>query len=436
MLKDSDSCREDIDEALRQAELTDDLELLVDAYISQFNYQWDRGRVAHGAALSRRALTDLLARGGVIGVPQFAGILADSLLSLGRLQEAAVVVRDGLAVGGQGNGASFLRLVAAQCAVRRGRLPDADQHLARAYELIPTLEERPGLGAPPLLAEVLLARGEASAALAMITRTLEVQSVDERVVDLMLLWGARAAADLADHARDRRDADGARRARELLDRLVGVRDGLAGVPFTPMVPDDLALPALRAVFEAESARCGGSEGLAGRWAEVAELCDRADLGWEAQLARTRQASCLCDQRAGRAEIAGPLGEVHRFASQEEAVDLQQRVVGIARLARVPLVHPEPVTQLLGGPFGSLTGREREILGHLVNGLTYAQIARTLFISEKTVSSHVSNVLRKTGTSSRHEVAALSLRVATTDADHLGPKGSAVHTGAHDLPRPP
>ena len=90
----------------------------------------------------------------------------------------------------------------------------------------------------------------------------------------------------------------------------------------------------------------------------------------------------------------------------------------------------------GGPFDSLTGREREILRHLVDGLTYAEIARTLFISEKTVSSHVSNVLRKTGTSSRHEVSALSLRVATTEADHLGAKGSAVHTGAHDLPRPP
>ena len=346
VMKDADSCREDIDEALRQAERTDDLELLVDAYISQFNYLWDRGRVADGAALSRRALTDLLARGGVVGVPLFAGILADSLLSLGRLREAAVVVRDGLAVGGLGNGASFLRLVAAQCAVRRGRLPDADQHLARAYELIPTLEDRPGLGAPPLLAEVLLARGEPTATLEMITRTLEVQAVDERVVDLMLLWGARAAADLADHARDRRDPGGVRRARELLDRLVDRRDGLAGVPFTPLVPDDLALPAHRAVFEAESARCAGTRGLAGSWAEVAGLCDRADLGWEAQLARMRQASCLCEERAGRAEIAGPLGEVHRFAVQEEAVALRHRAEGIARLARVRLVHPEPLERRL------------------------------------------------------------------------------------------
>jgi DNA-binding NarL/FixJ family response regulator len=48
----------------------------------------------------------------------------------------------------------------------------------------------------------------------------------------------------------------------------------------------------------------------------------------------------------------------------------------------------------------LTAREREILQYLVAGSTYAEIASTLVISEKTVSSHVSNLLRKTQTSSR------------------------------------
>ncbi|MGH2703325.1 MAG: LuxR C-terminal-related transcriptional regulator [Actinomycetota bacterium] len=41
--------------------------------------------------------------------------------------------------------------------------------------------------------------------------------------------------------------------------------------------------------------------------------------------------------------------------------------------------------------------------------TYAEIAKALFISEKTVSVHISNLLRKTGTSSRREVSALALR---------------------------
>jgi DNA-binding CsgD family transcriptional regulator len=48
-------------------------------------------------------------------------------------------------------------------------------------------------------------------------------------------------------------------------------------------------------------------------------------------------------------------------------------------------------------------------GYLAQGLTYAEIARTLVISEKTVSSHVSNLLRKTGTASRVELIRLLRR---------------------------
>ena len=65
---------------------SDDLELLADAFISQVNYEGGRGQIAAQAATARRALDDLLARGGVIGVPMFAQILAHSLLTLGLLR--------------------------------------------------------------------------------------------------------------------------------------------------------------------------------------------------------------------------------------------------------------------------------------------------------------------------------------------------------------
>ena len=67
------------------------------------------------------------------------------------------------------------------------------------------------------------------------------------------------------------------------------------------------------------------------------------------------------------------------------------------------------------PLEGLTPREQEVLGHLVAGRTYAEIARSLYISDKTVSAHVSNLLRKTGTASRHEVSALVLRLRETEA---------------------
>jgi Bacterial regulatory proteins, luxR family/AAA ATPase domain len=54
--------------------------------------------------------------------------------------------------------------------------------------------------------------------------------------------------------------------------------------------------------------------------------------------------------------------------------------------------------------------DRQPTGHLVAGRTNAEIARDLFISRKTVSVHVTNLLRKTGTANRIEAAALARRL--------------------------
>jgi DNA-binding CsgD family transcriptional regulator/tetratricopeptide (TPR) repeat protein len=56
---------------------------------------------------------------------------------------------------------------------------------------------------------------------------------------------------------------------------------------------------------------------------------------------------------------------------------------------------------------ALTERESEVLGLLVDGRSNRQIAGRLFISEKTVSVHVSNILGKLGVRSRAEAAALA-----------------------------
>jgi DNA-binding NarL/FixJ family response regulator len=60
---------------------------------------------------------------------------------------------------------------------------------------------------------------------------------------------------------------------------------------------------------------------------------------------------------------------------------------------------------------ALTDREREVLGLLVEGCTNREIARRLYISEKTVSVHVSNILAKLGARSRTEAAAIARRDA-------------------------
>jgi two-component system response regulator DegU len=57
----------------------------------------------------------------------------------------------------------------------------------------------------------------------------------------------------------------------------------------------------------------------------------------------------------------------------------------------------------------LTARELEVLQHIVYGETNKEIAASLFISEKTVKNHVTNILRKLGLSDRTQAAVYALR---------------------------
>ncbi|MDI9628098.1 MAG: response regulator transcription factor, partial [Acidobacteriota bacterium] len=51
----------------------------------------------------------------------------------------------------------------------------------------------------------------------------------------------------------------------------------------------------------------------------------------------------------------------------------------------------------------LSQREREVLKLIARGYSYKEIARELFISIKTVETHVSNVLRKLQLSNRYQL---------------------------------
>jgi DNA-binding NarL/FixJ family response regulator len=55
------------------------------------------------------------------------------------------------------------------------------------------------------------------------------------------------------------------------------------------------------------------------------------------------------------------------------------------------------------PDAVLTAREREVLGHVARGHSYARIGEDLFISAKTVENHVRNILAKLHLSRRHEL---------------------------------
>jgi DNA-binding NarL/FixJ family response regulator len=61
---------------------------------------------------------------------------------------------------------------------------------------------------------------------------------------------------------------------------------------------------------------------------------------------------------------------------------------------VPSIDPE---------LDQLTQREREVLRLIARGYAYKEVAKELFISVKTVETHVSSVLRKLQLSNRHEL---------------------------------
>lgn len=70
---------------------------------------------------------------------------------------------------------------------------------------------------------------------------------------------------------------------------------------------------------------------------------------------------------------------------------------------------EPAEVFFVPPGADLTSREEEVLACLAAGMSNKQVARSLDISVKTVAVHVSNLLRKTGSASRTEVALWALR---------------------------
>ncbi|MEO7449133.1 MAG: LuxR C-terminal-related transcriptional regulator, partial [Humibacillus sp.] len=97
------------------------------------------------------------------------------------------------------------------------------------------------------------------------------------------------------------------------------------------------------------------------------------------------------------------------AAQMGAGHVERQAAALARHHRVPLRQGAAGA----GPRARLTERESEVLDQIESGATNREIAARLFISEKTVSIHVSHVLRKLGVKNRGEAAALARQATPT-----------------------
>ena len=110
--------------------------------------------------------------------------------------------------------------------------------------------------------------------------------------------------------------------------------------------------------------------------------------------------------------AGARGYLLKGASRKEIFDAIRTVY-----SGDSLLGPAVTTRLLEhlergdeqGPSNDLTPREIEVLALLARGRKNSEIARTLFIGERTVKFHVSSILAKLGAGNRTEAARIAVR---------------------------
>lgn len=97
-----------------------------------------------------------------------------------------------------------------------------------------------------------------------------------------------------------------------------------------------------------------------------------------------------------------------------------------RITRMLLEHvtptlgatPAPQPPAIDDVTAELTDRERDVFVEIARGLTNAEIAQALFVSESTVKTHVGRILSKLGSRDRIHLVILAHRLGLVDDDAL------------------
>lgn len=301
-------------------------------------------------------------------------IHADVLVARGRWGEAELALETALATQERFIPAMNAPTVAllAELRVQQGRLPEAERLLAGREEHPSSLRA---------LALLRIAEGRAHVAASLLERGLAAVEGDALRATQLLAALVEASLACGDVARAEAATADLRAFAEVAGiRLVTARAELAAAKLALATgrPADAAEPARRALVA------------------FGALAMPLDAG----AARMTLASAIADEQpdAARDEVAAALAAFRELGA-DRAAD-----VAAARLR-----------DLGGGPprsGGELTSREQEVLGLIARGMSNAQIAHALVISEKTAGHHVSRILMKLGVKNRAAAAAHAARIGT------------------------
>ena len=247
------------------------------------------------------------------------------------------------------------------------------------------------------------------------TALAEIVATDiSSICGQLLCLAARACAEIAEQARIDRDPSALDAAILKAQQLADIRKAMTIDPFASQSMD-VAAPAYGVLWDAELRRSAGTAD-AEIWERTASAWQDLDRPHRAAYARWRQAEALLTQRHQHARAAPVLKDAARRADGH--APLLERIGALARRARIEL-SPQSVDPIPESPpsdrrqFG-LTDRETAVLRLLAEGKTNAQIGKALFISPKTVSVHVTSILRRLGVSTRTHAAAVAERAGLLD----------------------
>jgi DNA-binding CsgD family transcriptional regulator len=237
------------------------------------------------------------------------------------------------------------------------------------------------------------------AAVEGLTRLLRPQTaLDRPLGGYLLTLAARAAADLGDVA--------------LIEETQAIRSRFVDLGDDPL----LARPAVgrirgdAATWEAELAR-GRDVDSVDRWRDVARVWEELGYRHRAAYAWWRAAQRSLREPVDRSAAADSLRRAYGLATEHEPLlravrELADRL----RVAGLGAVDSLPIRDR----HESLTQQEQRVLRLVAHGRTNAEIAAELFISPKTASVHVSNILRKLGVGNRAAAAGWAATVGLTD----------------------